>query len=105
MLADFRKVFFPTKTELIEDYERAIDLHNKQIGHCSTCVFHIPTNMPGFVTDYGDCRVNSPIFTEKVCGLRDINCSYYAEDFTEISKLKSELGRLKGASDEVFPTI
>lgn len=100
MLADFRRVFFPTKEELIKDYERVLKLHNDQIGQCSTCVFHTPSEMPGFVTDYGDCQVNSPIFLEKVCGSKDIDCAHYAENVTTANELKLELKRLKGENDD-----
>lgn len=96
MFADFRRMFFPTKEELIKDYKRIIKLHNNQIGQCSTCTHHIPTEEPGFVTDYGKCHVNSTLFLEKVCGLINVDCSYYIENIDEISKLKTELKKLEG---------
>ena len=97
-MSSFRKVFHPTKEEQIESTEMLIKLHEDQLNHCSTCVFHIPTDMPGFVTDYGDCRVNSPIFAEKVCGLKEIKCPYYAEDVAGINRLEKILEDLKGGN-------
>lgn len=99
MMSNFRKIFNPTKEQQIKDIETLIKLHEDQRNHCSTCVFHIPTSMPGFVTDYGDCRVNSPIFSEKVCGLKEVRCSYYVEDPTEINRLKKLLEGLKGENN------
>ena len=99
-MSGFRKVFCPTKEEQIEKFEMLIKLHEDQLNHCSTCVFHTPTDMPGFVTDYGSCRVNSPIFAEKVCGLREIECRFYAEDVTEVNRLKELLMEyLKGETN------
>ena len=100
MLSSFRKVFCPTKEEQIKDLETVLKLHQDNLYHCSTCVFHILTDMPGFVTDYGSCRVNSPIFVEKVCGLKEIECAYYAEDVTEINRIKDLLKELKGENDD-----
>lgn len=102
MMGSFRKIFNPTKEEQIESIEMLIKLHEDQIGHCSTCMFHIPTDMPGFVTDYGECRVNSPIFAEKVCGLREIRCSHYVEDVTEINRLKSMLKKIEGRGNDGY---
>ena len=99
MMSSFRKVFNPTKEELIESFETVSKLHQDNLYHCSTCAHHFLTDMPGFVTDYGSCRLNSPIFTEKVCGLRDIECPYYVEDITEVNRLKELLKDLKGETN------
>lgn len=96
MMASFRETFFPTKEEQIKSLEKFIELHNEQIGHCSTCAFHEPTDAPGFVTDYGSCRADSPIFAKKVCGLEEIDCSSYEEDFSIINLAKDSLAELKG---------
>lgn len=96
MTVSFRKTFCPTKEEQIDTIEMLIKIHKSQFGDCSTCLFHLPTDLPGFVTDYGSCRMNSPIFAQKVCGLKDIPCICYAEDTKEIQKLQDMLKSLKG---------
>ena len=96
----FRRIFNPTVEEQIESIKMLIKLHKKQLGHCSTCIFHIPTDMPGFVTDYGSCRANNPIFSEKVSGLKQIRCSFYAEDVSKINQLQKTLKGLEGAANE-----
>lgn len=99
-MSSFRKIFCPTKEELIENIEATIRIHKKCFNHCATCVFYIPTDMPGFVTDYGSCRLDCPIFSEKVCGHKDLKCSYYVEDVTEINRLEESLKDLKGENND-----
>lgn len=95
----FRRIFHPTKEERIEDLKTVLKLHKDNLYHCSTCANHFLTDMPGFVTDYGSCCLNSPIFAEKVCGLREIECPFYVEDVTEVNRLKGLLKELKGEND------
>lgn len=92
-MASFRRVFSPTPEEQILDLEMLLQLHMDQIGHCSTCENLIPGDMPGFVTDYGSCRVGSLIFAEKVCGLRDEVCPMYKE--VSVAQIKREIEHLK----------
>ena len=92
-MASFRRTFLPTPEEQIHDLEMVLRLHTEQIGYCSTCENYIASNMPGFVTDYGNCRVDSPVFAEKMCGIKDEKCSLYAEKSVE--PIKEEIERIK----------
>lgn len=87
-----RRTFCPSKEEEIE----LIELHRKHIGDCSTCLSHIPTDAPGFVTDYGDCLVKSPIFLHKVCGMTEEGCPLYTENAIALEMLLTKLRELKG---------
>ena len=93
MIASFRRTFLPTPEEQIQEYEMVLRMHTEQIGYCSTCENYISSDMPGFVTDYGNCRVDSPVFEAKVCGLKDENCPLYAEKSVE--PIKEEIERIK----------
>lgn len=93
MIASFRRTFLPTPEEQIEDFEMVLRFHTEQIGHCSTCKNHISSDMPGIVTDYGSCNVDSPVFAAKVCGLRENTCPLYIEESVE--PIKREIERIK----------
>ena len=93
MIASFRRTFLPTPEEQIEDLEMVLRFHTEQIGHCSTCKNHISSDMPGIVTDYGSCNVDSPAFSAKVCGLRENTCPLYIEESVE--PIKREIERIK----------
>ncbi len=93
MMIDFRRIFHPTAAEQIQDYELLLRLHKEQLGHCSTCANHIPSDMPGYVTDYGGCCVDSPLFAAKACGLKDEICLLYVE--SSVESLEQEIMRLK----------
>ena len=93
MIASFRRTFLPTPEEQIEDLEMVLRFHTEQIGHCSTCKNHISSDMPGSVTDYGSCNVESPVFAAKVCGLRENTCPLYIEESVE--PIKREIERIK----------
>ncbi len=93
MMESFRRVFHPTVEEQIQDYELLLRLHKEQLGHCSTCANHISSDMPGFVTDYGECRAGIPNFAEKVCGLEQLPCQQYIEE--SIEPILREIERLK----------
>lgn len=90
MIASFRRTFLPTPEEQIQDLEMILKLHTEQIGHCSTCKNHISSDMPGIVTDYGSCNVDSPVFAEKVCGLSEETCPLYMEESVEPIKREIE---------------
>lgn len=93
MMVDFRRIFRPTAEEQIEDYELLLRLHKEQLGRCSTCANLIPSDLPGYVTDYGECSADSPLFPAKVCGLEEQICPLYAE--RSVESLKQEIARLK----------
>lgn len=96
MIASFRRSFFPTDEEKIERLEMLISLHEDQLNYCSTCIHYISSMMPGFVTDYGRCAKNSPIFEDKVCGNIKEHCPYYEEDTQSVERLHRMLEKLKG---------
>lgn len=98
MFASFRRIFKPTKEEQIQDLELILRLHSEQIGKCSTCENYIPTEMPGFVTDYGRCKARSPVFDHKVAtyGDPEPECSLYLESTDYIDDVKERISKLKG---------
>lgn len=90
-----RDIFMPSIEERIKTTEKLIQLYNEHIGYCSTCDHHISVDVPGFVTDYGFCKVESPIFEAKVCGLIDEGCPLYLENVSSLNRMKDELKKLK----------
>lgn len=90
-----RLIFPPTKEEQIRDLEMLMKFHQELIGHCSTCTNHIPSSMPGFVTDYGECKAEAEIFPAKVCGLTDDPCSMYAEDTEFVKDINLKIQQLR----------
>lgn len=96
MLCNFRRVFNPTIEEQIELYERVINAHNELLGHCCTCVHHIPSDAPGFVEDHGRCDLNIPSFVTFVAYPATISDCIFYEEYTEgIDILKKKLKELK----------
>ena len=95
MMNKLRRIFKPTKEEEIEDFETLLKFHNDYIGECSTCSNHIPSSYPGFVTDCGECKKNMKHFTEKVFGLRKIDCDEYTEDLDVVNSINKEIERRK----------
>ena len=101
MANKLKELFFPSDSELIRQYNYLLRLHKEQIGLCSTCVHYIETGLPGFVTDYGKCRINSPVFVKKVSKLtNDIKCSRYSEDKETVEKINNEISRLRNGDKE-----
>lgn len=47
----------------------AIKLHEEQIGDCSTCVNLDRSTEPGFVTDYGGCRMGKAFLQKRRAAL------------------------------------
>ena len=94
MMCSFRKVFFPTPDEEAEMCREAIQLHEEQIGRCSTCINLKPSNEPGFVTDYGECGLGKKFFPEKVCRLVDRDCDGYVENREMVDIAKARLVEL-----------
>lgn len=91
-----KDIFYPTKEEQINFFEFVMMIRQDQIGCCSTCAHYSSSDMPGFVTDYGTCQVNSSIFTKKVCSQEKIECSFYSEETEIINKLNNLIAELKG---------
>lgn len=104
MMADFRRAFFPSPEEEKKDLERAVKLYFSFIGYCCTCAHHEESEMPGFVTDYGECRLNVPDFPEKACAQVGENCEMYETDAEQIKHLLSSylevLGKLREAAHD-----
>ena len=95
MMCSFQRVFFPTPEEETEMCRAAIKLHEEQIGNCSTCVNLDPSTEPGFVTDYGRCRLEKEFFAEKVCGLADHVCDGYIEERVAVERAMARLEELE----------
>ena len=98
MSSKLQRIFNPTAEEKIQDYEFLLKLHREQLGQCSTCANLIPGDMSGVVTDYGMCRINSPLFSAKACGRTDKTCSLYLE--TSVKSLEQEIERLRRQSQQ-----
>lgn len=94
-MIDFNKIFNPTVDEQIKQYEQLLTLHNKHIGYCSTCVHYKPSQMPGFVEDYGECDLVLPSFPMKVISQKSTDCLYYKENTAQVEKLKEKIETLK----------
>lgn len=91
MFVSFNKIFNPTIGEQIEQIKKIIELRRKHIGHCVTCSHYIALDAPGFIEDYGRCKLNVSLFAKKVCGLSSDKCPNYKEEFENIKKLKEKL--------------
>ena len=96
MSSKLRRIFNPTPEEQIQDYKFLLELHREQLGQCSTCANLITGDMSGVVTDYGICRINSPLFSAKVCGRTDKICSLYLEK--SVKSLEQEIEKLRRQS-------
>ena len=72
----------------------AIKLHEEQIGDCSTCVNLDRSMEPGFVTDYGGCRMGKAFFAEKACGRVDHVCDGYTEERGLVEWAEARLAEL-----------
>lgn len=94
-MSNFRKVFCPTKAEQIQSMSYLIALHKEYVGYCETCANYVPSDLPGFVTDYGECLAKNPIFAQRVCGLSNATCEQYVEDRDTIDKLEGLLNAMK----------
>lgn len=90
-----RRAFCPTREERISDFEMLLRMHREQIGHCSTCTNYVSSNMPGFVTDYGECKVEAEMFPAKVCGLTDDPCPMYAEDTEFVRDINLKIQQIR----------
>ena len=49
---------------------------------------------PGFVTDYGGCRMGKAFFAEKACGLVDHVCDGYTEERGLVEWARARLAEL-----------
>lgn len=101
-MADFEKIFKPTKEQELEQYKKMLEIHKSQIGHCTTCLRYEPSTMPGFVTDYGEClshMVEKEEFTKRVVSSFDKvslnSCEFYVEDFTAAVLLEAKIKELE----------
>ena len=96
MSNEFRKAFFPTAEERLEQIEKFEEIHNQAVSEkwCSTCVHFTPPpdDLPGFVTDYGSCdqgKVVMPL--ESLCGLYCLDTEREKRIREYIKKEKSEV--------------
>lgn len=95
MMVDFNRVFLPTKEQQIEDLKKCIEMHNSLIGDCVTCVHYTPSDLRGFVTDYGNCSVDEEVFMEKIFDQENAVCNHYEHDDSEIQLAVNEINKLK----------
>lgn len=98
MICDFYKIFKPTPQQELDVCKSMFKLHQELIGHCCTCFWYKGTDMPGLVTDYGECLINEPKFVDYV--LRNLKddvgpCANYKEDTKYAAELLEELDRLE----------
>lgn len=105
-MATLKDIFAPERDVCIQQLKHLVDLHEHQLGQCSTCGNYIPPDRetPGFfevisgniiVEDYGDCAKKSPLFDLRIIGSTTADCSFYFEDpiFRElIGRYLKELG-------------
>lgn len=61
-----RRIFCPTPEEELEDVEKIAEIREALKGTCSACIHHEESDLPGYFTDYGRCRVGSPLFGDIV---------------------------------------
>lgn len=101
-MVSFDKAFKPSIEQQIESYENLIKLHKNNIGQCCTCLNHVSTllNLPGYVIDYGECKLSNPIFSRKVNRFDDVACSDYKEETVRLKSWMDELNRLKNSRAE-----
>lgn len=93
MWGDFRKVFCPTKEELLEQKEMALNIHNELIGSCSTCKHYKCVNNNSI--SYDDyCMKGCKDFKDKVFSRETIKCDEYEENGYHI-KLENEIKELR----------
>lgn len=85
-----RSIFSPSPQEKIKQYEAVLERCCVDDGSCSSCIHHVPptADLPGFVTDYGTCKLNIDVFAGKVCGLKDIKCESYSYNSWRESELR-----------------
>lgn len=59
--------------------------------------------MPGFVTDYGTCLLDRPIFVTKVIRERETVCDTYEEDKACFEELEKRIRELEEVCNETIP--
>lgn len=93
-----RRIFNPTKEEKIEDYERIIEIHKEHYGDCCTCAYYNPppADLPGYITDYGNCELDVYIFAEKVSFAWLRPCDCYEENIEFVEYFTELIEQLKG---------
>ena len=101
----FTDIFCPSIEKQIEEAEGYLsiiyDARNRQ--ECCVCEHFCPpsASLPGFVTDYGSCKLGLDFFPEKVCGLSSIECGYFEYDDTEEKRVYDKIKELKSNKGEI----
>ena len=98
----FMRIFNPTKEEQIHSLGMLLKLHEEQIGYCTTCKNYISSDMPGFVTDFGECKKRYSEFAQKVCGMIDC-CPLYEEDVEKMVEIKQIIHRISQSRRATSP--
>ncbi len=94
-MSKFNNLFDPPLNNQLELVNIALDVLKSQIGRCIACKYYRPTTMPGCVTDYGECLLRHPNFTNMVLS-SDQACNSYQQDaikFEYALNLKAKLER------------
>lgn len=100
----FTDSFCPSIEKQIEESEGYLsiiyDARDRQ--ECCVCEHFCPpsASLPGFVTDYGSCKLGLDFFPEKVCGLSSIECGYFEYDETEEKRVYDKIKELKSNKGE-----
>lgn len=94
-MRSFRRTFNPTVEEQIEDLEKLSKLFSESYDKkcCYTCIHYEYHEVPGYVTDFGDCKKNKNWF-ERYMSDNPKECKYYARS-NGLDKLNEEIKRLK----------
>ena len=93
-----RRIFSPTSEEEIKDLNQILGIQKEKIGKCSTCVHYKGSDLPGYWTDYGSCKMKSPSFLERVTHFK-VSCSSYQEDIRGVEKIKHRIKELEVLKD------
>ena len=92
------KDMFGPKGQL-EELELYLRAHKETIGQCCTCIHHDAINKPGFVTDYGFCKLRLPWSDARIVAQNPEPCPQYEEASTE--ELEREIKRLRREVEDI----
>lgn len=94
-----RDLFDPPDDVLLKQYTEILEIMLKNTNECITCIHYQEPDpyLPGFVTDYGECKEHVDIFEDKVSDReKRIHCDAYEENFESIRKMKEAIEKITG---------
>lgn len=94
-----RDLFDPPDDVLLEQYMWILELMLKNTNECISCIHYKEPDpyLPGFVTDYGDCKEHVDVFEDKVLDRGNhVSCETYEEDFERIRDMKEAIEAITG---------